>query len=241
MSRTPDSLVDSEVVGDFLVELHYDFDGSNDPRGWDNLGTITQCQRSRNYEMTEKDAEYKSNDWEILKEMFKENGVFALPINIRDYGSSVKLYVGDFDPDYEWNDYDHIDAFVYVTRDKLMEEYNFNDPEAAFMYATLIKEHLKDDQGRIQAVSVIEVLKNELETYESYLNGEVYGWVVREGIKNEEDGEINPDDHSGEVIESVWGYVGEREYCMSEGRHCAETETQRRDEADREANWMLAL
>lgn len=278
--RESSSLIDHEVVGEFLVEVRYDPDGSDSPRDWDNLGTITQCSIQRNYNISDKHADYKARHPAYLMERFKEDGVYALPLNIADYGSNgIRIRVGDFDPDYDWADESNIDGFIYVTREKIMKEYSLNDPEIAFMHAVLIKDHVIDESQpnapKYIATSIDKVLRQEIETYQKYLNGEVYGYVVREAkyVENEpccesatklmewrgdnlneyfmgwecsdhgetKPSEIDPDDHSGEEVESVWGFIGESDYAMSEGKAQAEYYNEQRLIEDERATWMMAL
>lgn len=239
----PSTLIDHEVVGNFLVEVHYDDDSGNSPRDWDNLGTIVAWVR--NFDLTDKHYGMATN-LEAFLEWAREEKPYMLPLDIQDYGSNgVKIYVEDFEPNYEFPDeYKQPDGFIYVTREKLMEEYSINDPEIAFMHAVLIKEHIIDesqpDAPRHVATSIDKVLRSEIETYQKYLNGEVYGYVVREGVVDD-DGEIDPDDHSGEVVESVWGFIGESDYAMSEGRAQAEAMNEQRKVEDQRAEWMMAL
>jgi len=53
-----------------------------------------------------------------------------------------------------------------------------------------------------------EVIKGDVKTYDDYLTGQVFGYVV-EG-------------RDGNILESVWGFVGDLEYCLSEGKKTAE-------------------
>lgn len=238
-----DSLIETEVVGDFLVELHYDSDGANNPREWDTLGTITQCARMRNFEITDKGASWYSRDADMLKEYFKDNTVFALPLDICHYGANgVRIRVGEFDPSYEWADLSTIDGFIYVEADKIMKEYSLSDPETAMMHATMVTEHVYDESvpPKLVTCSIAQVLKGEIETYVSYLNGEVYGYIVRKAVRDE-DGEIDKDDRSGEEVDSCWGFVGDRDYCFAEGRSQAEWSTNKRKVEDKRAEWMMAL
>jgi len=51
-------------------------------------------------------------------------------------------------------------------------------------------------------------IRSDVKTYDDYLTGQVFGYVV-EG-------------RDGETLESVWGFVGDLEYCLSEGKTTAE-------------------
>jgi hypothetical protein len=50
--------------------------------------------------------------------------------------------------------------------------------------------------------------KAVLESYTSWCNGEVYGFVI--------------EDEDGEVLGSCWGFIGEIDYCLEEGISAAE-------------------
>lgn len=52
-----------------------------------------------------------------------------------------------------------------------------------------------------------EVIKSEIKTYDSYLRGEVYGYQV-----------IGRD---GDILESCWGFIGDMEDCLAEGKSVA--------------------
>jgi hypothetical protein len=52
-----------------------------------------------------------------------------------------------------------------------------------------------------------EALRGEVETYDSYLRGEVYWWTV--------------EDEDGDILESVGGYLGETDYALSEAKATA--------------------
>lgn len=50
-------------------------------------------------------------------------------------------------------------------------------------------------------------LKSEVETYDQYLTGDVYGYVI--------------EDKEGEELDSCWGFYGE-EYCLEEAKSIAD-------------------
>lgn len=54
-----------------------------------------------------------------------------------------------------------------------------------------------------------EAIRDDVETYNSFLTGEVFGYQV---IGEEE----------GEVLESCWGFIGDSEFCLAEGKLAAE-------------------
>jgi hypothetical protein len=72
---------------------------------------------------------------------------------------------------------------------------------------TLLKEYGKIDEEVIQ--KAINVLKSEVETYDKYLRGEVFGYRISE---------VSVCDHGHKhmkEVDSCWGYYGEDD-CMEE-------------------------
>lgn len=54
-----------------------------------------------------------------------------------------------------------------------------------------------------------EVIKGDVKTYDDYLTGQVFGYEV---VGKE-----------GDTLESCWGYVGDMDYCLTEGKSVAES------------------
>lgn len=63
-------------------------------------------------------------------------------------------------------------------------------------------------QKRLDEYAGIKKAKAPIETAESFVNGEVYGFI----ISNEDD----------EHLDSCWGFIGDMEYCLSEARDIAQ-------------------
>ena len=79
-------------------------------------------------------------------------------------------------------------------------------------YEDFIKEYGTDtEEHRQQALRVAEA---ELKTYMQYCNGEVYGYVIKEHLEDE-DGSWDEDED--EVVDSLWGMYG-YDYCKQEGQ-----------------------
>lgn len=60
-----------------------------------------------------------------------------------------------------------------------------------------------------------ECLRSEVETYDDYLTGNCYGYVIK--------------DEDGEEIEdgSCWGFLGDEKYCIEEAKSAADSEIKR--------------
>jgi len=63
--------------------------------------------------------------------------------------------------------------------------------------------------------------------WNSYLAGEVYGYVV--------------EDSDGEHVDSCWGFVGDIKYCIGEAKQAAEYEAKHRAAEDTKIDTMMAL
>lgn len=90
----------------------------------------------------------------------------------------------------------------------------FSDPwdsgKLGVIYATAekIRENFMVKQLRKKHYDkALEVLEGEIKEYNSYLSGECYGYIIL--------------DANGEEIDSCWGFLGDREYCIAEAKAAA--------------------
>lgn len=161
-------------------------DSPESPREWDNLG-IMVCFHKR-YDLGDKvtlpfDVSELGGWDEVRAELEKMGAVVILPIYM----------------------YDHSGIALSVTAD----HYPFNDRwdagQVGFIYTT--KEQVKkmgledttEDELKKQ-------LKGEIETYETYINGFVTGFVIEKPEKCEKCGHIED-----EVKDSCWGFYDPEE------------------------------
>ena len=153
------------------------------PRTWDNLGTMI-CFHKR-YDLGDK-TDYRTEDydsWEELKEgIIKNEGeVVILPLYLYDH-SGITISTSSFDCRWDSGQV----GFIFVSKYKIKKE-------------------------GIDETKVEEYLKGEVETYDQYLTGDVWGYKVYE-IETCDKGH----EHKHEV-ESNWGMYGHDE-CEKEGQ-----------------------
>ena len=169
-------------------ELEIEQDSSPDsPRTWDNLGTMV-CFHKR-YDLGDK-TDYRSDDydsWDELKQGIIENEgeVFMLP-----------LYL-----------YDH-SGITISTRP-------FNCPWDSGQVGVIFVSKYKVKKEGIDESKVLDYLKGEVETYDQYLTGDVWGYRIYE-IETCSLGH----EHKT-LVDSCWGFFGE-EYAEKEGRSLLE-------------------
>ena len=175
--------IEKYKVGDTIVEIYQDDCSGEGPRDWDNLGTMV-CFHKR-YTLGDKDHDvnesYFSSWGELEAYLVKErHAAVILPMYMYDHSGITVNTTGFSCP---W-DSGQI-GFIYVSREKLMKEYKVKKVSAA----------LKK--------KVAGYLKGEVETYDQWLTGDVYGFKVYKEAKCDKCG------HVGEEKEdSCWGFYG---------------------------------
>jgi len=154
----------------YTVEIHNDPYPDN-PRDWDNLSVMV-CFHGR-YGLGDKAHGYNQNDfnsWGELKKQIKKdhNPVILLPLYMYDH-SGITIRTTPFDCHWDSGQI----GFVFIPRLKALIEYG----------GKIVSAKMK---GHCQKVAL-----DEVDTYDKYLRGEMYGFIVRA---------------DGEEIESCWGF-----------------------------------
>lgn len=175
-----------KVIGRYKVKVLQDSDPES-PRSWDNLGKMV-CFHNR-YDLGDK-HEYKSKDysgWEQMERSItrKENVCVILPLYLYDH-SGITMSTGSFNDRWDSGQV----GFIYVSKEDVRKEYN-------------VKRITKELREK-----VTKILESEVETYDKYLTGEVYGFEVwKLGKKSGKE---------KKMVDSCWGFYDEEE-CLNEG------------------------
>lgn len=162
----------------YTINVHHDLTPES-PREWDNLGTMV-CFHGR-YNLGDKTNldEDSFTSWDDLEKHLKENegAAFTLPLYLYDH-SGIQIKVGSWDgllpQGHAYFDSGQV-GFIYVSRETLLKEYG-----GKRITKTLLKK-------------AKNILEGEVETYNDYLTGNVYGYNVT---------------FKGDDIDSCWGYYG---------------------------------
>jgi hypothetical protein len=168
----------------YTIKIEHD-ELCESPREWDNLGTMI-CN-NRRYDLLGDSGPSKNFPWDefsswqeahkyLLKNM---NAAAILPLYIYDH-SGITMNTTGFSCRWDSGQV----GFIYATKEKIRAEYGWK---------RLTKERLKQ---------IEEILKGEVETYNQFLNGEVYGYVTEK---------------DGEYIESCGGYY-DQEDCLNDAK-----------------------
>ncbi len=155
----------------YTINIYSDDTGGseNDPRGWDNLG-IMSCFHRR-YDLGDK----HNLSVEELKEIVNRKDVIALPLFLYDH-SGISMSTGR---NYPFNDrWDSGQVgYIYVDYEIIRKEYS-------------VKHVSKQLREKVE-----KILEQEVKTYNQYLTGDIYGYVI-----------VND---RGEDKDSCWGFFGQ--------------------------------
>ena len=178
---------DETRKGNYITRTYHD-DSPDNPRNWDNFGKMI-CFHNR-YDLGDK-HDYRSNDyngWDELKEQIEKdhNVGVILPLYLYDH-SGITISTSSFSCQWDSGQI----GWTFCTKEE--------------MDSNWIELSGQDKEERSEVL-----LKGEVETYDQYLRGDVYGYRVfkvetcDKGCEHEEE------------LDSCWGFYGEQE-CMNEG------------------------
>jgi len=190
--------METTTFGDYTIKIEHD-DMNESPREWDNLGRMV-CWHSRynlgddhGYEtpnvfvhilsgLYPDTSTYYLDDEQIDRcwaEVHKKNVV--LPLYLYDHSGITMSTTGFSCP---W-DSGQV-GYIYISLEDIRKEYNW-------------KLVTKARRAQIE-----KYLTGEVETYDQYLTGEIYGFTITKGEDEEE-------------VDSCWGFYGYNdEYMISE-------------------------
>lgn len=177
---------ETEKIGKYQIDIIQDSDPES-PRVWDNLGTMVCFHR--NYILGDK-HDYNHNDYSGWKEMKKsiiqnENVGVILPLYLYDH-SGITMNTTGFSCGWDSGQV----GFIFVSKEKIREEFG-------------VKNVTKKVIEKVE-----KLLVGEVETYDQYLTGDIYGYRIT-------------DTETDEELDSCWGYYGS-DYCMEEAKRIVE-------------------
>jgi len=156
----------------FNIKIHQDELCHESPRDWDNLGTMALFHRR--YDLGDNDHNLDIEDVKRIVETGKLDGedVVFLPVYGLDH-SGFTINTSGFSCPWDSGQL----GIIFVTKSKILKEYGWKILTAK------------------RREKIREYLRNEVNTYNDYLTGNVYGY------------EIETED--GEHFDSCWGFYGD--------------------------------
>lgn len=143
-------LYESTKYGNNIIEVVYDSDPES-PREWENVGTMDVLYR--NLTIKESDIDYREieSEEQLLKAIHDDGALVILPLMIYDH-SGLHIYVG-------------------TTGDR------WDSSRVGYIYATE-KSIIANFGADYDLAKVEELLRIEVELFDKYLKGEVYGYRI---------------------------------------------------------------
>jgi len=174
-----------------ILEIHQDSDPES-PRNWENLGTMF-CSHKR-YELGDTDASFGKkcspdnlstddfNGWDEIEDHIRNTlkAPVCLPLYLMDH-SGVSINTTPFGCRWDSGQV----GFIYVKASKIRSEYNVK----------------KVTKKIIEKAT--HCLESEVETYDQYLTGDVYGFKLMKLTRTDLDGK-----EEREEEDSCYGFYG---------------------------------
>lgn len=140
------------------------------PRENNNLGTIAYC--SNRYLLGDQQV-----TWNQLYKLIKDRDKIGIPVYAYIHGG-VTINTTGFSCGWDSG----LVGYIYVSKDKVRSEFS-----------------VKNLSSKLKG-QVLEVLKAEIEEFDNYLTGEVYGYDIVD---------------NGQVIDACWGFYGKEAVIMA--------------------------
>ena len=168
--------IHTEIYKGYTIKIHQDEDPLNPRTDYDCLGTMV-CFHKR-YDLGDKHSiRHEDYDgWARIEDMLRTDldAAIILPLYLYDH-SGITMKTSPFGCRWDSGQV----GFIYVSREKVFKEYGRKDLAKAIEQAT-------------------KVLEGEVETYDHYLRGDVYGYTLY----------APGDEDLDDSIDSCWGYLG---------------------------------
>lgn len=176
--------IETEEYRGLTIKLYRD-EHPESPREWDNMGKMVCFHRRYNL------GDKHSYSVEEALEIEAREDVVSLPLYLYDH-SGLRMKVGSF--------HGHLSQ----------GHAEFDSGKVGIIYVTVedaLKEHKAARMTKQLREKIEHVLEQEVKTYDQYLSGDVYGYVV--------------EDTHGDHVDSCWGFYG-GEYALTEARSAAQ-------------------
>jgi hypothetical protein len=148
----------------YTIKISQDKDAENTRTEWDNLGTMVCFHRK--YQLGDLNHEFSQGDynsWQKLATAIqKEDIAVILPLYLYDHGG-ITMSTRNFNCRWDSGQV----GFIYITKKKARKEFRIKRITKAWVE------------------KLTTYLKSEVNTYDNYLTGNVYGFQVEDAEENE--------------------------------------------------------
>ena len=181
-----EGIVHEEDYRGYRIHLHFD-DWPDSPREWGNLGTI--IYKHPRYSLGDiqiggRDSEFATVD--DARDFINRDDVISLPVYCYEHGAITINTSGYSCP---WDSGQC--GWIFVTKERLRKEYGVQRISKKIIETAL------------------EVMREEIKTFDTYIRGDVLGWEVLD----KEDTDL--------PLESCWGYYSEED-ALTDAHDCVD-------------------
>lgn len=188
--------VHEEDVNGFKIKIYVDESPENPRKDCDPLGTMLYT--SRQYTLGDKQVSS-----EYIEETMADPDLLTWPVYAYIHGGTV-LSLGPFNDPWDSGQC----GIVYAPKKKVAEWFGWKK------YRSTLKQKAE------------EVLKHELDTFQRYLNGDVFGFVI--------------EDPDGEHVDSCWGFYEDPDDLVKTVKAEHDFDVLLKEWKDKEANEIVA-
>lgn len=183
-------------VGQFTVSIVYDTDPAESPREWENVGKMVCWHRRYNLGDEQPSCQPSEFFARLMQDREYEKHRKFMPDELPD--THVARYIDKHFYVLPLNLYDHSGISISTGR--------FSCPWDSGQVGWIYMSKERAEQEGI--ADPLEYLRGEVSTYDEYLTGQVYGFVIT--------------DADGDTVDSCWGFYG-LDYCKEAARDAAES------------------
>lgn len=168
------TIIQQAQIDNEVMTIHIELDPES-PREWDNLGKMV-CWHKR-YQLGDK-HNYKNT--QEFQDSIDVQKIVVLPLYLYDH-SGITMRTYPFENHWDSGQV----GYIYATHEDIRKEFNTK----------------RITEKAIEKTK--KILRGEVEIYDLYLTGQVFGYIVEKLIKCETCGHI-----AREHIDSCWGFYG---------------------------------
>jgi hypothetical protein len=213
-----DNYAHREKIGRYLIQIDYD-DDPQDPREWDNLGTMACWHRKYNLgdEQPKEDVDVFVTQLvgEFWKDIDLNNSEYQKWAEEQEEDGSIETWLDEMDMDETWKlfskYYIWLPLYLYDHGGITMNVGGFSCPwdsgQVGIIYVS--KADARKEYGdEYDEDKINHYLGNEVEEYDAYLRQEAYGYNVYHipvELIDEDEDELDICDL--EFLDSCWGFT----------------------------------